>query len=81
MQAVCHCFKSHFILMRYYFYLVFIFWDICYDSASIAGMEAEEEALRQNFFICLRVYEQKNKINFDERPTMKAGMKALSYFS
>ena len=57
--------------MRYYFYLVFIFWDIHYKSALIAGMEAEEETFRQNFFICLRVYEQKNKINFDERSIMR----------
>ena len=55
MQAVCHCFKSHFILMRYYFYLVFIFWDIrfySYDrSVKLnAEMEAEEEAFEAEFF-------------------------------
>ena len=45
-----------------------------------AGMEPEEEALRQNFFICLRVYEQKNKMNFDEKADDDGGMKASALF-
>ena len=52
-----------------------------YNMALIAGMEVEEEALRQNFLFVCEFTSKKNKINFDERPTMKAGMKALSYFS
>ena len=32
-------------------------------------------------FICLRVYEQKNKINFGEKADDDGEMKALSYFS
>ena len=56
MQTDCHCFKSNFILMRYYFDLVFIFWDIrfySYDrSVKLnAEMEAEEEAFSSKIFL------------------------------
>ena len=47
-----------------------------------AGMEAEEEAFKEKFFICLRSKRaNKNKINFDEKADDDAGMEALLYFS
>ena len=40
-----------------------------------AEMEAEEEAFKENFFICLRApASKKNDINFDEKTDDDAGM-------
>ena len=47
-----------------------------------AGMEAEEEAFEENFFICLRAKRaNKNKRNFDEKADDDAVMEAFLYFS
>ena len=43
-------------------------------------MEAKRRPLRKNFFICLRVYEQKNEINFDEKADDFAEMEAFYIF-
>ena len=56
--------------MRYYFYLVFIFWDIrfySYDrSVKLnAEMQAEEEAFSSKIFLFVCEFtSKKNKINF-----------------
>ena len=73
--------------MRYYFYFVFIFFVtyVYFYDRSVklnVGMSAEEEVFEKKiFFICLRVHEQKNKINFEEKTDDDAGIETFYIFS